>query len=101
MNSKVKGKYTKHEYRTARIAVRMYLLTGEQRQNGWLLHTRDYGAYTYVIARQPEGDTVSWAHRVDSTGRLYRVSEDKLIRLDATELAVQSLDSRKGHSNSN
>jgi len=91
MNSKVKGKYIKHEYRTARIAVRMYLLTGEQRQNGWLLHSRDYGVNTYVIARQPESDTVSWAHRVDSSGRLYRVSKDKLIRFDATELAVQSL----------
>ena len=100
MNSKLKRKYTKHEYRTARMAVRMYLLTGEQRQNGWL-HSRDYGVYTYVMARQPESDTVSWAHRVDSTGRLHRVSKEKLLRFDTTELAVQSLDSRAAYSNSN
>jgi hypothetical protein len=91
MKSKVKEKYTKQESRIARIAVRKYLLTGEQRQNGWLLHSRDYGVYTYVIARQPESGTVSWAHRVDSTGRLYRISKDKLIRFEAAELAVQEL----------
>ena len=97
MNSKAKRKYAKHEYRSARMAVRMYLLTGEQRQNGWVLHSRDYGVYTYVIARQPESDTLSWAHRVDASGRLYRVSKDKLIRFDATELAAQSLDSLNAH----
>lgn len=91
MKSKLKEKYTKHEYRTARIAVRKFLLTGEQRQSGWLLHSRDYGVHTYVIARQPESGTVSWAHRVDLAGRLYRIPKDKLIRFDATELAAQSL----------
>ena len=86
-----KAKYTKYESRTARIAVRRYLLTGEQRQSGWLLHSRDYGVYTYVIASQPDSGAVSWAHRVDSSGRLYRVSKDKLIRFEAAELAVQEL----------
>jgi len=91
MKSKVQEKYVKHEYRIARIAVRRYLQTGEEHQNGWLLHSRDYGVCTYVIARRPESGILSWAHRVDLTGRLYRISKDKLIRFDATELAGQSL----------
>jgi hypothetical protein len=72
---------TRHD-RPERRAVRQFLLTGEQAQNGYTLSKRVYPQRTYVIARDLEGKLL-WAFHVNPAGHLYRVDEGLLIALES------------------
>ena len=55
-----------------RRAVRKYLLTGKQPDNGYVLATRTYPQRRYVIAKDSDGRLI-WAFHVNPAGRLYSV----------------------------